>query len=75
MAATALYENSASISTTEYSLPNNSTSLTPVTNAGPIQIWLNLSAMIAGDQYELKLYGKTLVSDATADLIETFVRR
>lgn len=55
---TALYENSASISTTEYSLPNNSTSLTPVTDDGYIQIWLDLSALVAGDQYELKIYEK-----------------
>lgn len=55
---TALYENSASISTTEYSLPNNSTTLAAKTDDGYIQLWLDLSAMVAGDQYELRFYEK-----------------
>lgn len=62
MAITALYENSAVISTTEYSLPNNSITLTPKTDDGVFAIWLDLNAMIAGDQYELRIYEKVQVA-------------
>jgi hypothetical protein len=58
MAITAAYESSASIGTTEYSLPNASTTLTPITADGIYQLFLDLNAMAAGDQYELKLYEK-----------------
>jgi len=58
MAITALYENSAAISTTEYSLTNNSTSIATKTDDGIFQLFLNLTNMVAGDQYELKVYEK-----------------
>jgi hypothetical protein len=58
VAITALYENSASISTTEYSLTNNSTSIAAKTDDGVFQTFLDLSAMVAGDEYELKVYEK-----------------
>lgn len=58
MAITALYENSASISTSEYSLPNNSTSLTPKTDDGVFQVFLDLSALTATEEYRLKVYEK-----------------
>jgi len=51
-------ENSASISTTEYSLPNNSTTLTPQTDDCILQIWLDVNAMAAGDEYQIRLYEK-----------------
>jgi hypothetical protein len=56
----ALYENSASISTTEYSLTLNSTSGVPASQTadGYIQIWLDLNALASGDDYELKVYEK-----------------
>jgi len=56
----ALYENSASISGTEYSLPLNSTSGVPAskTDDGYIQVWLDLNALAAADSYELKIYEK-----------------
>ena len=72
MAITALYENSAVISTTEYSLPNNSTTLTPKTDDGVFQVFLELNAMIAGEQYELKIYEKVQVA-GTQRHVETFV--
>lgn len=58
MAITALYENSASISTTEYSLTNNSTSIAAKTDDGVFQVFLDLNALAAGDEYELKVYEK-----------------
>lgn len=58
MAISAAYENSASISTTEYSLPNNSTGLTPITVDGVYQTMIDFAAMLAGDEYEVKVYEK-----------------
>lgn len=58
MTITALYEDSASISTSEYSLPNDSTSLAAITTDGVYQVFLDLSALAAGDEYELKVYEK-----------------
>ena len=71
MAITALYEGSATISTTEYSLTNNSTSLTAKTDDGCIQTFLDLNALVAGDIYELKIYEK-VQSAGTQRLIETW---
>lgn len=58
MAITALYENSASIGTTEYSLTNNATGVVAKTDDGVFQCYLDLNALVAGDQYELKIYEK-----------------
>ncbi|TNE87046.1 MAG: hypothetical protein EP324_08210 [Gammaproteobacteria bacterium] len=55
-----LYGNSASISTTEYSLPNNSTTLTPITTEKTVQVFLNTSAIAAGDEFELRIYDKVI---------------
>lgn len=72
MAINALYENSATISTTEYSLPNNSTTLTPKTDDGVFQLFLDMSAMAAGDQYELKIYEK-VQSAGSQRLVDTWI--
>lgn len=56
--ATELYTGSASISTTEYSLTNNSTTLTSKTDNGPVQAFIDLNALAAGDEFEFKVYEK-----------------
>lgn len=73
MAITALYENSASISTTEYSLPNNANyaSGSVKTDDGVFQVWLDLSALVAGDEYRLKIYEK-VQSAGTTRVIATY---
>jgi hypothetical protein len=58
MAITALHESSASIGTTEFSLPNGSTTLTPITTDGVFQCFLDLSALVAGDEYLFQVYEK-----------------
>ena len=60
MAITAPYEDSASIGTTEYSLPNDGTTLTPITVPGVYQADIDFTAMAAGDQYQLLVYEKVL---------------
>jgi hypothetical protein len=58
MAITEAYSGSASISTTEYSLTNNSTTLGSVTDDGCYQIWLDLNALTITEGYVLKIYEK-----------------
>lgn len=63
--------DSASISTTEYSIVADSTSLATDTNQGIYHIKVGLENMVAGDQYELKLYEKA-ASGATKRVQETW---
>jgi hypothetical protein len=58
MAIAESHTNSATISTTEYSLPNNSTTLTPITTDGIYQVFINFANMAAGDDYQIKIYEK-----------------
>jgi hypothetical protein len=51
----ALFTNTATISTTEYSLTNNSTVIATQTTDAVISIWIDATAMAAGDQYEIAL--------------------
>lgn len=55
-----IYGNSATIGATEHSLPNNSTTLTPIATANTIQLFLDASAIAAGDEFELRIYEKVL---------------
>ncbi len=58
----ALYSETSgqSISTTEYSLPNKSTTLTPKTDIGSFQLILDCANMVAGDAYELLIKEKVV---------------
>lgn len=58
MGITEPYTNSASISTTEYSLPNNSTSLATITVSGVYQAFIDVANMAAGDEYLIQIYEK-----------------
>lgn len=71
MAITALYENSATISTTEYSLTLNAATppIATKTDDGIFQCFLDLSAMVDGDQFALKVYEK-VQSAGTQRLID-----
>jgi len=59
---TELYTGTATIGTTEYSLTNSSTTIAAKTDDGPIQVWLELHNLAAGDEYELRVYEKVLSS-------------
>ena len=58
MAISQVYVNSATISTTEYNLPTNNTSIGAVTDDGVYQVFLDLSALTNTESYELKIYEK-----------------
>jgi hypothetical protein len=64
--------DSASISTTEYSLPNDSTTLTPQTTDGVYQFFIDFANMVAGDQYVVQLKEK-YDSTGTQRLIEEWI--
>lgn len=60
MAISAAYENSASISGTEYSLPNNTTYAggSAITVDGVYQVLIDFSALQSTETYEFKMYEK-----------------
>jgi hypothetical protein len=51
-------DGSATVSTTEFSFPNNSTTLTPQTTACCLQPYVDVNALAAGDQFRLRAYEK-----------------
>jgi hypothetical protein len=50
--------DSATIGTSEYSLPADSTTLAAQTDDCELQVWIDLSAMTAAEQYQVKVYEK-----------------
>jgi hypothetical protein len=57
----ALFSQSAvTISSTEYSLSNNSTTIATNTNNVIVSIWIDVNAMAAGDEYELAIQEKAV---------------
>lgn len=52
------YTNSATIGTTPYSLPNASTTLTPITDDGVYQVFIDLANMTVTEQYEITVLEK-----------------
>lgn len=68
MAITEYKSGSASISTNEYSLVTPGTSLATDTTDGVYQVFIDFSAMVANDQYEIKIYEK-VISSGTKQVI------
>ena len=64
--------DSASISTTEYSLPTDSTSRTPQTTDCVLQTFIDFSNMAADDRYAVRLYEK-YDSGGTQRLVEEWI--
>ncbi len=58
MAISEPYSNTATISTTEYSLVNNSTTLASITDDGVYQVFVDLFNLAVGDEYEIKIKEK-----------------
>lgn len=56
----AFVSDSATISTTEYSLPADTTSGVPTSQTDDclLQVWLDFDAMVAGDEYRIRFYEK-----------------
>lgn len=56
------YTGSATIGTTAFSLPNNSTTPANITTKATYQVFLDTSAMVGGDQFEIRVLEKTRTS-------------
>jgi hypothetical protein len=63
MAITEAFAETGTISTTEYSLTNDGTTLQTQTDDGIYQVFLDLSDMVDGDILELKIYEKVRAGD------------
>jgi hypothetical protein len=68
--AITIVDDSASISTTEYSLPGDSAGPTTQTDDCILQVWIDFANMIAGDEYQIRLYEKVNGTGATQRLAE-----
>ncbi len=66
------YASSASIGSTERSLPNDSTTLTPIDSAGIFELSLDLANLAAGDSVVLRIKKKVL-SSGTQRLVRDVV--
>ena len=66
-------EGSATIGSTEFSLPNNSTTLTPQTTAGQVQVFIDFAALAAGDVYLVKIYEKARTADTQRLVHQAYV--
>lgn len=73
MAITEAFAGSASIGTTAFSLPNNSTSLTPQTDDGIYQVWLDLSAMTVTETYQVQILEKVQSTSTQRVVYESVV--
>lgn len=71
MAISEAYTGTASISTTEYSLTNNSTSIATQTTDGIYQLFLDVDAMVAGDEYEIRILEKCRTGDTQREVYKS----
>lgn len=71
MALSEAYSGSASIGTTEFSLPNNSTTLTPIAISGVYQLFLDLNALTATESYRVAVKEKVRSSSTQRTVFST----
>ena len=69
MAIAEAFSGSATIGTTPYDLPSNSTTVSAQTADGIYQLFLDLNALTATESYQLKIYEK-VQSSGTQRLID-----
>ena len=58
MAISEAFTASPTVGTSEYSVVNNSTSLGASTSSGIYQLFLDLNALVAGDEFQVRVYEK-----------------
>jgi hypothetical protein len=63
MAIAELFSGTEAVSTTEWSITTDTAGPDAETTDGIIQVWLDLSDMIAGDQLQIRLYEKVRSGD------------
>ena len=65
--------NSATISTTEYSLPSVSTTRVAQTDKCVLQVFIDFNALTHGDEYRIRLYEKQAEANPQRIIEEWFV--
>ena len=73
MAIAEVFTGSAAISTTEYDLVNNSTTIATNTTPGIYQLFLDLSTMTATEEYHLRIYEKTRTASTQRIINEVII--
>ena len=68
------YEDSATIGTTPYSLPNDSTTLTRITVDGVYQVFIDFAAMTVTEEYEVKVVEKVTAAGAQRDIFTAVIQ-
>jgi hypothetical protein len=63
MAISELYSGTAAITTTEWSLTNNSSTIATQATDAAIQVRLDVGDMVAGDQLQVRVYEKCRSGD------------
>lgn len=63
MAITELFTGTEAVSTTEWSMVNDSSSIATNTTAGVFQVFADVSDMVAGDQLQIRVYEKVRSAD------------
>lgn len=64
MAISEAFTGTATISSTEYSLVSNSTTLASNTDDGVYQVFVDLGNMAAGDEYEIAVKEKVIAANS-----------
>ncbi len=73
MAIAEPYTGSATIGSTVFSLPNGSTTLTPITVDGVYQVFVDFGAMTTTEQYEVAIVEKVTSAGAERDVFKAVV--
>jgi len=73
MAISEAFQASVSVTATEYFLASASTTKTDQTVDGIYQLWLDLSAMLAGDEYRIRVYERISSAGTTRVAMEWVV--
>ena len=63
--ATQVFSGTATIGTTPFSLPNGSTTLTPITAADDIGAVVEFTSLAVGDRFQVEVLDKTASSGGT----------
>jgi hypothetical protein len=72
MAIAESYSGTATIGTTEYDLPSNTTTKSAITTNAIVQVFLDLSALTATEEYRFRIY-EEVVDGATQKVIEDVI--
>lgn len=73
MPISAAYESSATIGTTPFSLPNGSTTLTPITADGVYQVFIDLANMTVTEEYEIVVLEQVTSGGAQREVFKATV--